>query len=57
MESNTKTIAKQARVGPRTQIVLTMRKLFLMIFASNKCVLISEIVLDTLLKPWIELIK
>ena len=28
MESNTKTIAKLTRVGPRTQIVSTMKMLF-----------------------------
>ena len=28
MESNTKTIAKRARVEPRTQVHMTMKKLF-----------------------------
>ena len=30
MESNTKTIAKRARVGPRTPVVLTVKMLILM---------------------------
>ena len=38
-------------MGPRTQIVLTVRNLFLMILVS------SEIVLDNVLMIWIELIK
>ena len=28
MESNTKTIAKRARLGPRTTVLLTMRMMF-----------------------------
>ena len=57
MESNTKTIAKRARVGPRTPVVLTMEMLFWMMFVSNKCLGITIIVLDNALKLWIELIK
>ena len=37
MESNTKTVAKRARVGPRTQIVLTMENMFLIRISSISC--------------------
>ena len=57
MESNTKTIAKQPRVGPRTQIVLTMKMLFWNMFVSDKFSEITIIVSDNALKLWIELIK
>ena len=57
MESNTKTIAKRARVGPRTPVVSTMKKLFEIVFTPKKCLLIKISILDTLLKFWIELIK
>ena len=52
---HTETIAKRARVGPRTQIVFTMKTLFWIMFSSKKCLLITIIVLDNLLKLWIEL--
>ena len=54
---HTKTIAKRARVGPRTQMHVTMEKLFGIICVSEKCSGISEIVLDNILKLRIELIK
>ena len=57
MESNTKTIAKRARVGPRTQIVLTMKMLFLIRISSISGRGSDMIVLDNVLKIWIELIK
>ena len=53
MESNNKTIAKRARVGPRTPVVLTMKMLFSIMFASRKCLVITIIVLDNVLKLWI----
>ena len=56
MESNTKTIAKRARVGPRTQIVLTMKKLFLIRISSTSSLGSPMIVLDNVFKIWIELI-
>ena len=59
-------IAKRARVGPRTQVVLTMKMLFLKLsqfesdvgspiivldhVCSKKCLLITIIVLDNVLK-------
>ena len=57
MESNTKTIAKRARVGPRTPVLFTMKTMFSIMFASKKCLLITIIVLDNVLKLWIEQIK
>ena len=57
MESNTKTIAKRARVEPRTQVHMTRKMLFQIMFVSNKCLGITIIVLDNILKLWIELIK
>ena len=57
MESNTKTIAKRARVGPRTQIVLTMEILFLIRLSSISGRGSDMTVLDNILKIWIELIK
>ena len=42
MESNTKTIAKRARVGPRTQVVLTMKSCF-RICLLEKCLGITEL--------------
>ena len=57
MESNTKTIAKRARVDPRTQVHMTMGKLFCIMFVWNECWVISIIILDNVLKLWIELIK
>ena len=43
MESNTKTIAKRARVGSQM--------LFSIMFASKKCLVITIIVLYNVLKP------
>ena len=57
MESNTKTIAKRARVGPRTQVHMTMKKLCWTRIPST-CGLGSDmIVLDNVWKLWIELIR
>ena len=41
----------------RTQVHITMKMLFQIMFASNKCLLITIIILDTVLKLWIELTK
>ena len=49
MESNTKTIAKRARVEPRTQMHMTMEILFWVIISSISVLLISKIVLDNIL--------
>ena len=57
MESNTKTIAKRARVEPRTQMHMTMKMLFEILLEANKRLGISEIVLDNVSRLWIELIK
>ena len=57
MASNTKTIAKRARVGPRTQMHVTMKQLFWIVFVSNMCLGITISILDNVLKLWIELIK
>ena len=57
MESNTKTIAKRARVGPRTQIVLAMTNMFWQGFQFKSEVGSPIIVLDHVLKIWIELMK
>ena len=57
MESNTKTIAKRARVEPRTQVHVTMKMLFWNIISSTSARLPDMIVLDRVLKLWIELIK
>ena len=57
MESNTKTIAKRARVGPRTPVVLTMKNLFLMRKPSRSLRGSPIISLSYALKLWIELIK
>ena len=57
MESNTKTIAKRARVEPRTQIVLTMKIMFWMRLSSTSVRRSDMIVLDSLLKIWMGLIK
>ena len=56
-DCHTKTVAKRARVEPRTQMHVTMKMLFQIMFASKKCLLITIIVLDNVLKLWIELIK
>ena len=57
MESNTKTVAKRARVEPRTQMHVTMELLFQIMFVSKKCLLITIIVLDNILNLCIELRK
>ena len=57
MESNTKTIAKRPRVGPRTQVHVTMKKLFWRRMSSKSSLRVSVIGLDNILKIWIELIK
>ena len=57
MESNTKTIAKRARVEPRTQMHMTMKKLFSITLSSTSIIGSPIIVLDNVLKLWIELIK
>ena len=50
---HTKTIAKRARVEPRTPVVLTMKILISNMFASKKCLVITIIVLDNVLQLWI----
>ena len=45
MERNIKTMAEQTRVGPRAQVVLTMRKLFENAISSR-----SSDILDNVLK-------
>ena len=55
--ANTKTIAKRARVGPRTPVLLTMKMLFYIMFVSNMCLGITIIILVHVLKLWIEQIK
>ena len=57
MESNTKTVAKPARVEPRTQVHMTMEILFWRIIRSTSARLSDMIILDNVLKIWIELIK
>ena len=57
MTSHTETIAKRARVEPRTQMHMTMKMLFQILLGANKCLAISEIVLDNVLMLLIELIK
>ena len=56
MESNTKTIAKRARVGPRTPVVSTMKMLCSTRKPSTSVRRSDMIVLDNVLKIWIELI-
>ena len=56
MESNTKTIAKRARVGPRTQIVSTMETIILIKISSKSHRGSDMIVLDNVSKIWTELI-
>ena len=56
MESNTERVAKRARVGPRTPVVLTIEMLILMILSSTS--LVSPIIaLDNVLNFCIELLK
>ena len=57
MESNTKTVAKRARVEPRTQMHMTMEMLFWMKTLSTSARLSDMIILNNVLKIWIELIK
>ena len=57
MESNTKAVAKRARVGPRTQMHMTMEKLFWMKISSTSDLGSDMIVFNNVLKIWIELIK
>ena len=57
MESNTKTMAKRARVEPRTQMHETRKMLFLIMFPSRKRLGITIISLSYVLELWIELIK
>ena len=57
MESNTKTIAKRARAEPRTQMHMTMEKLFGVRISSTSGLGSDMIVLDNVLKIWIELMK
>ena len=54
MENNTKTIAKRARVEPRTQVHVTMEKLFRIWISSISVRGSDMIVLDIVLKLWIE---
>ena len=56
MESNTKTIAKRARVEPRTQVHMTMKIMFLMKIPSISHLGSPIIFLDNVFKIWIELI-
>ena len=57
MESNTKTIAKRARVKPRTQMHMNMKMFFLMNIPLISRLGSPIIVLDRILKIWMELIK
>ena len=57
MESNTKTIAKRARAGPRTPIVLTMKNMFYIIISSTSGLGSDMTFLENILKIWIELTK
>ena len=54
---HTETIAKRARVRPRTQVLTTMKIKFEVIFWSTSAPLSDMIVLDNVLKIWIELMK
>ena len=57
MESNTKTIAKRARVGPRKPVLSTMKMLFWRKLSSISSLESDMIILYHVLKLWIELIK
>ena len=57
MESNTKTIAKRARVEPRTQLDMTMIMMFWIIICSTSGLGSDMIVSDNVLKSYTELIK
>ena len=50
-------VAKRARVGPRTQVHMTMEILFSNMFTSRKGLFIIIIVSDNILKLRLELIK
>ena len=50
MESNTETVAKRARVGPRTPVVFTIKIMFLMEILSTSGRRSDMIVLDNVLK-------
>ena len=56
-QHNTETLAKQARVGPRTPVLLTMKKLFLMIISSTHDRGSDMIVSDNILNIWMELVN
>ena len=56
-DCHTKTIAKRARVEPRTQVHVTMKKLFWNIISSISARLSDMILSDYILKILIELIK
>ena len=57
MESSTKTIAEPARVEPRTQMHMTMNMLFQKRISSTSGLGSPIIILNNVLKIWIELIK
>ena len=57
MESYSKTIAKRVRVEPRTQMHTTMKMLFRINIWSWILLGSDMIVLDIVLKIWMELIK
>ena len=57
MEINTETTAKQARVGPRTSMHISMKMLFWKIISSTSAGLSDMIVRYIVSKIWIELIK
>ena len=56
MESDTETVAKRARVGPRTQMHMTIEKSVWIRSSSTSVLRVSIIVLDNISKIWIELI-
>ena len=53
----TKTVAKRPRAEPRTQMHMTMKMMFLIIISSISVRGSDMIVLDNVIKIWIELIK
>ena len=57
MESNTRSIAKQARVEPRTQMHVTIIMMFSIRILSTSGLGSDMIVLDNVSKLWTELIK
>ena len=56
-DCHTKTIAKRARLGPRTPVLSTMKMLFWRKLSSISSLESDMIVLDNVSKLWIELIK